>query len=38
VDELVVFLLQELIRRDTADLDRADQAEVEERLRDLGYL
>ena len=38
VDELVVFLLQELIRRDTADLDRADQAQVEERLRDLGYL
>jgi hypothetical protein len=38
VDELVVFLLQELIRRDTADLDRADQAEVEERLRALGYL
>ena len=38
VDELVVFLLQELIRRDTADLDRADQAVVEERLRDLGYI
>lgn len=38
LDELVVFLLQELIRRDTADLDRADQAVVEERLRDLGYI
>jgi hypothetical protein len=38
VDELVVFLLQELMRRDTADLDRADQAVVEERLRDLGYI
>lgn len=38
VDDLVIFLLQELIRRDTADLDRADQAVVEERLRDLGYI
>jgi len=38
LDELVAFLLQELIRRDTADLDRADQAVVEERLRDLGYI
>jgi hypothetical protein len=38
VDELVVFLLQELIRRDTVDLDRADQVVVEERLRDLGYI
>jgi hypothetical protein len=38
VDELVVFLLQELIRRDSADMDRADQAVVEERLRALGYI
>jgi hypothetical protein len=38
VDELVVFLLQELIRGDTRDLDLADQAVVEERLRDLGYM
>lgn len=38
VDELVAFVLQELIRGDTVDLDRADQAAVEERLRDLGYL
>jgi hypothetical protein len=38
MDQLVIFLLQELIRRDTADLDRADQALVEERLRDLGYI
>jgi hypothetical protein len=38
VDELVVFLLQELIRSDSADLDRADQAVVEERLRALGYI
>jgi hypothetical protein len=38
VDELVVFLLQELVRGDTVDLDRADQAIVEARLRDLGYI
>lgn len=38
VDELVAFLLQELIKRNTIDLDRADQALVEERLRDLGYI
>jgi hypothetical protein len=38
VEELVLFLLQELVKRDTADLDRADQAVVEERLRELGYI
>jgi hypothetical protein len=38
VDELVIFLLRELLRGDTLDLDRADQAAVEQRLKDLGYL
>jgi hypothetical protein len=38
VDELLIFLLRELLRGDTVALDRADQAAVEERLRDLGYL
>jgi len=38
VEELVAFVLQELIRGDTAELDQADQAVVEQRLRDLGYL
>jgi len=38
VEELVTFLLQELIRGDTLKLDRADQAIVEDRLRDLGYI
>ena len=38
VDDLVVFLLKEVLRRDTIDMDRADQAIVEERLRDLGYI
>ncbi|MGA8617162.1 MAG: hypothetical protein WB660_01370 [Candidatus Sulfotelmatobacter sp.] len=38
VDELVVFLLRELISGNTVDLDRADLAIVEERLRNLGYI
>ena len=38
VEQLVIFLLQELVRADTIDLDKADQALVEERLRDLGYI
>ncbi len=38
VDELVTFLLRELMREDTFDMDQADQAAVEQRLRDLGYL
>ncbi len=38
LDELVAFLLEELIRKNTIDLDRADQAVVEDRLRDLGYI
>jgi hypothetical protein len=38
LDELVVFLLQELVNGDTVALDQAEQAAVEQRLRDLGYL
>jgi hypothetical protein len=38
VDDLLTFLLQELLRRDTIDFDRADHTVVEERLRDLGYI
>jgi Arc/MetJ-type ribon-helix-helix transcriptional regulator len=38
VDELVAFLLQELLRHDSFELDRAEQAAVEQRLKDLGYL
>ena len=38
VNELVIFLLRELISRETVNIDRADQAVVEERLRDLGYI
>jgi Arc/MetJ-type ribon-helix-helix transcriptional regulator len=38
IDELVTFLLRELLSGDTAELDRAEQAAVEQRLKDLGYL
>jgi len=38
VEQLVVFVLQELVRADSTDLDKADQGVVEERLRDLGYI
>ena len=38
VDELLAFVLHELISGDTAELDRAEQAVVEQRLKDLGYL
>ena len=38
LDELVAFLLRELVSGDTLELDQAEQAAVEQRLKDLGYL
>jgi len=38
VEELVAFLLRELVQGDTVALDQAEQAAVEQRLKDLGYL
>ena len=38
VDELVVFLLRELLRGDTTALDQAEQRALEQRLKDLGYM
>ena len=38
LDELLTFVLQELLRTDTLELDQADQKVVEDRLRDLGYI
>ncbi len=32
------FLLQEVTRDDTAEMDRAEQRVIEERLRELGYI
>jgi hypothetical protein len=38
IDELLVFVLRELVRDDAARLDEAERRMVEERLRDLGYV
>lgn len=38
VEELVAFLLRELVSADAVELDQAEQAVVEQRLKDLGYL
>jgi len=38
VDELLAFVLRQLISGDTVELDSAEQAVVEQRLKDLGYL
>ena len=38
VEELVAFLLRELVSGDTVELDRAEKEAVEQRLKDLGYL
>jgi hypothetical protein len=38
LDELVAFLLRELVSGDTVELDQAERAAVEQRLKDLGYL
>ena len=38
IDELVTAVLQELLRDDAAQLSRAEEQIIEERLRDLGYV
>ena len=38
VDEVVVFLLQELLRDDALKMDEQEQKIIEERLRGLGYV
>ena len=38
VDELVGFVLQELLRNDTTALDESEQQMIRARLKDLGYL
>jgi hypothetical protein len=38
VEELLVFILRDLLRDDAAKFDDAEQRFVEQRLRELGYL
>ena len=38
LEEFLTHLLQELVRDDAAQMDRAEQRLIEKRLQDLGYL
>jgi hypothetical protein len=38
LEQLLTFLLRELLRDDAAQMDQAEQGVVEQRLRDLGYI
>jgi hypothetical protein len=38
VEQLLTFVLQELLRDDAAQMDQAEQGIIEQRLKDLGYI
>jgi hypothetical protein len=38
VDELLEFVLRELLRDEAAQMDHAEQRVIEQRLKDLGYI
>ena len=38
IEDLLTFVLKELVRHDSRKLDQNDQEMIEARLRDLGYL
>jgi hypothetical protein len=38
VEQLLTFVLQELLRDDAAQMDQAEQRIIEQRLKDLGYI
>ncbi|HTR66981.1 MAG TPA: hypothetical protein VMH85_14480 [Terriglobales bacterium] len=38
LEQFLTFVLQELLRDDAYRMDEAEQAVVEEKLRDLGYI
>jgi hypothetical protein len=38
MEELLTFVLQELLREDSSQADQTEQKIVEERLRELGYI
>jgi hypothetical protein len=38
LEQFLTFVLQELLRDVAAQMDRAEQRIIEERLRDLGYI
>lgn len=38
VQELVMFILQEVVKDDVAQMDEAEKSVIEKRLSDLGYI
>jgi hypothetical protein len=38
LEELIVFLLEEVTRQDSVRLDQEEQRIIEKRLKDLGYI
>ena len=38
LEELLVFVLRELLRDQAAQMDQAEQRVIEQRLKDLGYI
>lgn len=38
LEELLIFVIGELVRDDSAKMDEADRRLIDERLRDLGYI
>jgi hypothetical protein len=38
LEQLLIFVLNELVRDDAAGMDRSEQQIVEQRLKDLGYI
>lgn len=38
LEDLLTFILQDLVRDEALQLDRAEQRIIEERLRELGYI
>ena len=38
LEELLVFVLRELLRDQAAQMDQAEQGVIEKRLKDLGYI
>jgi hypothetical protein len=38
LEELLVFVLQELLRDQATKMDQAEQRVIEQRLKDLGYI
>lgn len=38
VEELLVFVLRELVRDEATQMDEAEQRVLEQRLKDLGYI